>query len=108
MRDEAPLSITICPQCRTRTPSPRRLPPAAWPLHCSCGAVYQQARELPTRWLLGNIVAWLLRKVGITKRLVRRITRRPCGCDSRQAALNELSCPTAPPPKTPAGSAAAE
>jgi len=38
----------------------------------------------------GNIVARYLRAVGVTKERVRAVTGlQDCGCDKRQAALNE-------------------
>lgn len=37
---------------------------------------------------LGDFVAWLLKKIGITPRLVAKLTGRPCNCRSRQARLN--------------------
>lgn len=38
---------------------------------------------------VGDVVERTLSSVGITKELVERITRRPCGCPARQKWLNQ-------------------
>jgi len=38
---------------------------------------------------LGDAVERLLSSVGITKELVQKITRKPCGCPARQKWLNQ-------------------
>jgi hypothetical protein len=44
----------------------------------------------PVRPGLGDMVAAGLNAVGITKERVSAIVGGPCGCDKRQAALNDL------------------
>lgn len=41
------------------------------------------------RFALGDAVERTLSAVGITKELVQKITRKPCGCPARQRWLNE-------------------
>lgn len=54
------------PQPRTTRPAPRR-----------------------KRFALGDAVERTLSAVGITKELVQKITRKPCGCPARQKWLNQ-------------------
>jgi len=39
---------------------------------------------------LGDLVEKMLTAVGITKQRVAKITGKPCGCQKRQEALNQL------------------
>ena len=41
------------------------------------------------RFALGDAVETVLSSVGITKELVQKITRKPCGCPARQRWLNQ-------------------
>jgi hypothetical protein len=41
------------------------------------------------RFALGDAVERTLSAVGITKELVQKITRKPCGCPARQRWLNQ-------------------
>lgn len=56
---------------------------------------------------LGDIVATGLGRIGITKERVSAIVGKPCGCEKRQKALNEvgyrLGIGTPPPNSGPTG-----
>lgn len=73
-----------------------RLPCADGHARCRCGfkvpcrgEVCHKCRQ-PAPVGLGDVVAAGLAAVGITPARVSRLTRRPCRCKQRQAALNAL------------------
>lgn len=55
----------------------------------SLSGVRRVAAARRKRFALGDAVERTLSAVGITKDLVQRITRKPCGCPARQRWLNQ-------------------
>lgn len=51
------------------------------------GKLFSRNRRVP---LAGDLAEWLLRKIGVTERLLTKILGRNCGCRRRKVWLNRL------------------
>jgi hypothetical protein len=75
-----------CPVCRIAA----RIPVDTPQIHCACGFI-----QLGVELGLGDVVAAVLHKMGITRARYIRAKRllglkSKCGCSERQAALNRF------------------
>jgi hypothetical protein len=75
-----------CKKCKLRL----TLEESRWPVTC-CGVRHSlaEAESVPIYLLFGEIVKRGLSAIGITKRRATLAVGKPCGCRSRQEALND-------------------